>query len=951
MSQVIDIVSIEVGSTLIDVKIDQGMVEIVDTPVIVGPKGDPGPTGATGPQGPEGPPSTTPGPPGPTGPQGPQGVQGAPGVAGPTGPQGPPGIQGPEGPQGDQGQQGIQGPSGPQGATGTGITMRGSVATSGDLPVSGNTQGDAYIVQADDSLWIWDGTKWVSGGSIQGPPGSQGPQGVQGPKGDTGATGAQGPQGIQGPIGPTGATGPQGPGIADAPNDGKNYIRKNQAWTDADPIYVNITGDTMTGPLNVPNGTATAPTFTFGTANTGFFGTSSAFSFTSAGNQKFTVSGGGGTSYVPFTFPTGSAAATSVNFGTAGTGLYGTSTAVNFAVSGAAKFSIAGTTSSITVPLSLPADPTNPLEAATKQYVDSKVAAAPGFPEAPQDGNAYMRSNAAWSSGGTLTGNLTVASGIFYVQGNGALITLTKSQSNYTCGIQGCFGVATTRSQVTLADSIPETGNSTGSNFKISVFDDNFTQYDALAFTRVNGLGTVYGDPVAPLGIATKQYVDAKAGGGGSSVFVSDTAPTGKPANSLWWESDTGILYVNFQDADSTQWVSVVSATDPVAYAVRYDVAQTLTTGQQAQARANIGATGQGIPAGGTANQVLSKIDATNYNTQWATPSSGGGGAVKNYSINGAMLISQERGSTLVTAANGMSVLDGYKMVFITAGAMSLQQVNFNTPGGSPYRLRVTVTTAEAAAGGSNYCTLQHSIEGLRTADLKLGSSGSARTVTLQFGVKAPAGTYCVFFRNGNVDRSYVAEYVIAAGEANTDVVKSVTLVLDNAGTWAVNTSVGLNVGWCLMCGSSITSPGGTWRNIGVDTGIGTSNQFNFMGTVNNIFELFDVSLTVGPTAPAFVVPYYDQELLTCMRYYQKVTGLIMCNYLANAGNMFYGLPFSPNLRAVPAVTFANVSYGNATNLRVNSGQVTTSSVQLVFTSSAGGQGYAIADVISDARL
>ncbi len=34
------------------------------------------------------------------------------------------------------------------------------------------------------------------------------------------------------------------------------------------------------------------------------------------------------------------------------------------------------------------------------------------------------------------------------------------------------------------------------------------------------------------------------------------------------------------------------------------------------------GATGPGVVVGGTANQVLSKIDSTNYNTQWVTPAS-----------------------------------------------------------------------------------------------------------------------------------------------------------------------------------------------------------------------------------------------------------------------------------------------------------------------------------------
>jgi hypothetical protein len=38
------------------------------------------------------------------------------------------------------------------------------------------------------------------------------------------------------------------------------------------------------------------------------------------------------------------------------------------------------------------------------------------------------------------------------------------------------------------------------------------------------------------------------------------------------------------------------------------------------------GVVGPGVPAGGTAGQVLTKVNSTDYNTQWATPSSGGSG-------------------------------------------------------------------------------------------------------------------------------------------------------------------------------------------------------------------------------------------------------------------------------------------------------------------------------------
>jgi len=153
------------------------------------------------------------GPPGPPGPQGPQGEPGPQGPMGPPGSQGATGPQGPQGTPGATGPMGPQGEQGPQGAAGTGITMKGTVPTAADLPPTAE-QGDAWIVEADDSLWIFDGTEWISGGSIQGPPGQQGPQGPQGDVGPTGATGAQGPQGEVGPQGPQGeigATGPMGP--------------------------------------------------------------------------------------------------------------------------------------------------------------------------------------------------------------------------------------------------------------------------------------------------------------------------------------------------------------------------------------------------------------------------------------------------------------------------------------------------------------------------------------------------------------------------------------------------------------------------------------------------------------------------------------------------------------------------------------------------------------------
>jgi hypothetical protein len=56
-------------------------------------------------------------------------------------------------------------------------------------------------------------------------------------------------------------------------------------------------------------------------------------------------------------------------------------------------------------------------------------------------------------------------------------------------------------------------------------------------------------DHVHPLG---------PGGGGGTSVTIATTAPaTTMAVGSLWWESDTGALYILYDDGDSKQWVSV----------------------------------------------------------------------------------------------------------------------------------------------------------------------------------------------------------------------------------------------------------------------------------------------------------------------------------------------------------------------------------------------------------
>ena len=222
-----------------------------------GPQGDLGPTGPTGPTGPQG-------NPGPDGPQGGQGAQGATGPQGPEGLEGPPGqstiIAGsfgasrtpPELP-----------PSGliPANWDAPGVPVVPYQMKQGQsLVYSPANQSDPLW----GHLWVYttqqeNAAGWADAGNVRGP---QGPQGEQGVPGGQGGLGPEGPTGPAGPEGPTGPTGPQGgegqPGVGfpDAPNTGAIYGRQVAASVGSWQQVLSIDGGTLQDGLSFGSQTA-----------------------------------------------------------------------------------------------------------------------------------------------------------------------------------------------------------------------------------------------------------------------------------------------------------------------------------------------------------------------------------------------------------------------------------------------------------------------------------------------------------------------------------------------------------------------------------------------------------------------------------------------------------------------------------------------------------------------
>ena len=79
-----------------------------------------------------------------------------------------------------QGPPGAVGPRGEPGEPGQGLTILGTLDSSGDLPVSGSL-GDGYIISGE--LWVWTFDSWTNVGQIVGPAGDDGADGTDGTDG------------------------------------------------------------------------------------------------------------------------------------------------------------------------------------------------------------------------------------------------------------------------------------------------------------------------------------------------------------------------------------------------------------------------------------------------------------------------------------------------------------------------------------------------------------------------------------------------------------------------------------------------------------------------------------------------------------------------------------------------------------------------------------------------
>ena len=125
------------------------------------------------------------------------------------------------------------------------------------------------------------------------------------------------------------------------------------------------------------------------------------------------------------------------------------------------------------------------------------------------------------------------------------------------------------------------------------------------------------------------------------------------------------------------------------------------------------------------------------------TSAYGGGFAMRNRIINGAMVIDQRNAGASVTPTNGQYTIDRWQASLSAASKYSVQQNagSVTPPAGFSKYLGITSLSAYAV-GTSEAFVIQQAIEGNNSADLAWGTA-SAATVTLSFWVRSSlTGTF-----------------------------------------------------------------------------------------------------------------------------------------------------------------------------------------------------------------
>jgi hypothetical protein len=185
--------------------------------------------------------------------------------------------------------------------------------------------------------------------------------------------------------------------------------------------------------------------------------------------------------------------------------------------------------------------------------------------------------------------------------------------------------------------------------------------------------------------------------------------------------------------------------------------------------------------------------------------------------------------------------------------------------------------------------------------------TANAQPITFGFWCKVHrAGLYSGTITGGTPSRCYVFTFTQNAADAWE--YKTVTIPGDVASLWAKDNTTGFSILFCMAAGTNIAGAPGAWGSTNYGGAIGTVNG---VAATTDTFQMTGLIILPGLEAPSaarspLIMRPYDQELVTCQRYFRQWGGVEA--YEQVASGVCYGttiahylIPLAPFMRSGPA--------------------------------------------------
>ena len=458
---------------------------------------------------------------------------------------------------------------------------------------------------------------------------------------------------------------------------------------------------------------------------------------------------------------------------------------------------------------------------------------------------------------------------------------------------------------ITLTTSGAPTASLSDGAIAVDTTNDDLYIRSGGAWVKKGGGGAVVSDtaPSSPLtgdlwfesdtGDVFVYYDSAWIDIGGTSVAniaTSDTAPSSPANGDIWFETDTAKTFVWYDDGSSQQWVEIGAASSS-ATGSSGSIQFANGNGAFSSDGTNLfwddtnNRLGVGTNSPAVALDVVGTTD-TDYLTvggNYVSPYTGR----KNYIYNGAMQIFQ-RGGT-VTTSSGYT-LDGWRIEPVNTGYTAGINGSVTQVDDSGYAMSVRSSTT-----APGFYMIEQRLEGKDVAHL------AGKTVTFSFKVKRVSTTVT----QGTIRVNHDDDLSGALRDETT-------IATVESDVTTISTSAYEQYSTSYTFPSTVTSTG--YYRIGI--------YFHGMGGITTSSEMFrikDVQLEEGNVqTPMKYKSYYD-ELRVCERYYQKgdlIPFTSGAGYYQAAGSTNFGqintVSLRTEMRVLPSMSWSFTNVDNA---------------------------------------